>query len=61
MFGSEISDVVGQLREMNLLLREVVRLLRNVDERLPACTCNDEHSVGETWTCMFHGTKTRVE
>ena len=56
-----LDDISAQLKVMNYLLQEVVRLLRDMNERMPYCSCKDEHAVGTTWTCLFHGTVTRAE
>ena len=61
MFGDELGDVLSELKTTNLLLREVIRLLHNLEDTMPRCVCQDEHAVGDTWQCVFHGTVTRAE
>ncbi len=56
-----LDDISARMREMNYLLMDIARLLRDMSDRMPYCNCSDEHAVGETWTCVFHGAKTRVE
>lgn len=56
-----LDDISSRMREMNYLLMEIARLLRDMNDKMPYCSCNDEHAVGVTWTCVFHGTVTRAE
>lgn len=61
MLGSELPDIVAQLKVTNFLLQEIIRLIRDLNETMPRCSCNDEHAVGDTWTCVFHGTVTKAQ
>ena len=61
MFENDsLKEIVVQLRAINYLLQDALRVLRDLDERMPYCSCKDEHAVGDTWTCLFHGTVTKV-
>lgn len=62
MFESkELTEITQQLKVMSYILQDVLRILREINDDMPRCICKDERAVGETWTCVFHGTKTRVE
>ena len=59
--NKDLADISTQLKEINQLMRELLHELKYMNDRMPYCSCKDEHAVGETWICVFHGTKTRVE
>ena len=61
MFDKELFNITSELKVTNRLLEEVIRLLHNLEDTMPRCVCQDEHAVGDTWQCVFHGTVTRAE
>ena len=57
MFGSELNNIEAQLRAMNYLMQEVIRILQRLEDTvtmLPRCSCSD-HQEGESWQCAVHG------